>query len=197
MTVAMTVLIPSNLRLKVSTGNGALNVDGAGSDVQASSGNGRVHIGETQGTVQVSTGNGEVDVRNARGRVRVSTGKGNVEVVTGQFYVGGDLGITLDLELWYRRALSKGIRMTANHFLASIGPGSATIINNYTGQARQLEPIALAVMAIQQAANDTLYFQLQGKVKELYRIGDCVAPRRVEHAILDGECVARGLSTGR
>ena len=121
----------------------------------------------------------------------------NVEVVTGQFYVGGDLGITLDLELWYRRALSKGIRMTANHFLASIGPGSATIINNYTGQARQIEPIALAVMAIQQAANDTLYFQLQGKVKELYRIGDCVAPRRVEHAILDGECVARGLSTGR
>ncbi len=119
----------------------------------------------------------------------------NVEVVTGQFYVGGDLGITLDLELWYRRALAKGIRMTANHFLASIGPGSATIVNNYTGQARQIEPLALIVMATQQAANDDLYFQLQGKVKELHRVGDCVAPRRVEHAILDGERAARALGS--
>ena len=115
----------------------------------------------------------------------------HVEVVTGQFYVGGDLGITLDLELWYRRALALGIKMTANHFLASLGPHSATIINNYTGQARSLEQIALAVMATPQTANDDLYMQLQGNVKELYRAGDCMAPRRVEHAILDGERAAR------
>ena len=80
--VAMTVLVPRNLRLKVSTGNGALNVDGAGSEVQASTGNGRVHIGETQGTVNVSTGNGDVEVRNAKARVHVSTGNGDVDVVT-------------------------------------------------------------------------------------------------------------------
>jgi mycofactocin system FadH/OYE family oxidoreductase 2 len=118
-----------------------------------------------------------------------------VEVVTGQFYVGGDLGITLDLELWYRRALARGIKLTANHFLASLGPHSATIINNYTGQPRQIEQIALAVMATPQTANDDLYMQLQGKVKELYRVGDCVAPRRVEHAILDGERAARSLGS--
>ncbi|HLX57567.1 MAG TPA: FAD-dependent oxidoreductase, partial [Ktedonobacteraceae bacterium] len=118
-----------------------------------------------------------------------------VEVVTPQFYVGGDLGITLDLELWYRRALAKGIKMTANHFLASLEPDGATITNNYTGQSRRVERIALAVMATPQTANDDLYFQLQGKVKELHRIGDCVAPRRVEHAILDGERTARSLGT--
>jgi len=117
----------------------------------------------------------------------------NVEVVTGQFYVGGDLGITLDIELWYRRVLAKGVRLTANHFLAGLGPNSATIINNYTGQPRQLENLALAVMATPQAANDSLYFQLQGKIKHLYRVGDCVAPRRVEHAILDGERAARAI----
>ena len=118
-----------------------------------------------------------------------------VEIVTGQFYVGGDLGITLDLELWYRRALAKGVKLTANHFLASLGANSATIINNYTGQPRQIEQIALAVMATPQTANDDLYIQLQGKVKELYRVGDCVAPRRVEHAILDGERAARSLGS--
>ena len=117
----------------------------------------------------------------------------HVEVATGQFYVGGDLGITLDIELWYRRALAKGVRLTANHFLAGLGPNSATIINNYTGQPRQLENLALAVMATPQAANDSLYFQLHGKVKHLYRVGDCIAPRRVEHAILDGERAARAI----
>lgn len=116
-----------------------------------------------------------------------------VEIVTGMFYVGGDLGITLDLELWYRRALAKGMTLTPNHFLASIGPASATIINNYTGQPRQLESLALVVPVTPQTANDELYFQLGGKVKELYRVGDCLAPRRVEHAILDGERAARSL----
>jgi 2,4-dienoyl-CoA reductase (NADPH2) len=116
-----------------------------------------------------------------------------VEVVTPQFYVGGDLGLTLDLELWYRRSLAKGVRLTANYFLASLGPTSATIINNYTGQARQLEQVALAVIVGPQTAHDTLYHQLQGKVPQLYRVGDCVAPRRVEHAILDGERAARAL----
>jgi hypothetical protein len=81
-TVVMTVLIPRNLRLKVATGNGALSVEGAGSEVQASTGNGRVHIGETQGLVRVSTGNGDVDVRNAKASVHVSTGNGDVDVVT-------------------------------------------------------------------------------------------------------------------
>jgi hypothetical protein len=81
-TVSMTVLIPRNLRLRVATGNGALSVEGAGSEVQASTGNGRVHIGETQGLVRVSTGNGDVDVRNAKASVHVSTGNGNVDVVT-------------------------------------------------------------------------------------------------------------------
>ena len=57
--------------------------------------------------------------------------------------------------------------LTANHFLAGLGPNSATIINNYTGQPRQLENIALAVMVAPQAANDTLYHQLHGKVKQL------------------------------
>ena len=68
-----------------------------------------------------------------------------------------------------------------------------TIINNYTGQPRHLESVALAVLVNPQTAHDDLYQQLQGKVTQLYRVGDCVAPRRVEHAILNGERAARTL----
>ncbi len=118
---------------------------------------------------------------------------GAVEIVTPQFYVGGDLSVTLDIELWYRRALAKHMRMTPNYFLAGLDASGATIINNYTGQARRLENIALAVLATPQVADDGLYHQLYGHVRYLYRVGDCLAPRRVEHAILDGERVARAL----
>jgi 2,4-dienoyl-CoA reductase (NADPH2) len=123
-----------------------------------------------------------------------------VEIVTPQFFVGGDLSVTLDIELWYRRALAKNIRLTADHFLASLGPQSASITNNYTGQSFQREPLALVVLATPQAANDALYQQLQGGVAQqgsrpqLHRVGDCLAPRRVENAILDGERAARALA---
>jgi mycofactocin system FadH/OYE family oxidoreductase 2 len=137
----------------------------------------------------------QIGFHQATGTAELLAEKGcKVEFITPQFYAGGDLSITLDIELWYRRALAKGMRLTADHFLASLGPNSATIINNYTGQPRQLEDVALAVMATPQAAHDALYHQLQGKVKQLYRIGDCVAPRRVEHAIFDGERAARALN---
>jgi hypothetical protein len=80
--VSMTVLVPRGVRLKVATGNGAVSVERAGSDVQASTGNGRVRVVETEGQVRVSTGNGDVEVRNAKARVHVSTGNGDVDVVT-------------------------------------------------------------------------------------------------------------------
>lgn len=40
-------------------------------------------------------------------------------------------------------------------------------------------------------ADDGLFRQLKGRVPELHRIGDCVAPRRVEHAIHDGGRIGR------
>jgi hypothetical protein len=41
--------------------------------------------------------------------------------------------------------------------------------------------------------NDELYFALKGKVNELHRVGDCVAPRKVDMAILEGHALGRTL----
>jgi hypothetical protein len=38
---------------------------------------------------------------------------------------------------------------------------------------------------------DALYKSLKGKVSELYRIGDCVAPRKIDMAIVEGEKTGR------
>jgi hypothetical protein len=81
-TVAMTVLVPRGVTVKVGTGNGAVSVERVGGDVNASTGNGRITVSGTDGLVRVSTGNGDVDVRDAKAAVRVSTGNGRVNVTT-------------------------------------------------------------------------------------------------------------------
>ena len=80
--VVLTVAIPRDARLKASTGNGELTVEGAGAEVEVATGNGRVRVGPTQGRVRASTGNGDVEVESARGPVKVSTGNGRVYVAT-------------------------------------------------------------------------------------------------------------------
>lgn len=83
-TVAMTVLVPRGVSVKVGTGNGAVSVERVSGEVNASTGNGRVSVSGTDGLVRVSTGNGDVDVRDAKAAVRVSTGNGRVNVTTAQ-----------------------------------------------------------------------------------------------------------------
>jgi hypothetical protein len=39
--------------------------------------------------------------------------------------------------------------------------------------------------------NDSLYYALKGRVEELYRAGDCVAPRKVDMAIFEGYVVGK------
>jgi hypothetical protein len=82
--VTMTVLVPRSVRLRVGTGNGAVSVENAGSEVEAATGNGRVRVSGTEGKVHVSTGNGAVEVRGAKAQVRVSTGNGDVDVTTAE-----------------------------------------------------------------------------------------------------------------
>jgi uncharacterized FAD-dependent dehydrogenase len=47
------------------------------------------------------------------------------------------------------------------------------------------------VLAVGAAADDGLYRSLRGKIAELHRVGDCVAPRRMENAIYEGAQVGR------
>src|SRR5215510_2562073 len=80
--VEFTVLLPRTARLRVGTGNGAIAIERAGSEVSAATAN---------GPVNVSTGNGRVFVRTARGGVGASTGNGDVDVSIGALPVEADM----------------------------------------------------------------------------------------------------------
>ncbi len=116
-----------------------------------------------------------------------------VEVVTPTLYVGQDLGVTLDLENWYRQARRLGITCTPNHSVLSIQDGVVTALHNYSGQMVTFPKADTVVLAIHRKANDGLYDALDGSGLELHRVGDCVAPRRAHAAILEGEMAGRAV----
>jgi len=90
--VDFTVYMPKSSRLRISTGNGALDIDRAGADVSATTGNGDVNVGETQGRVDVTTGNGDVHVDGANGPVTATTGNGRIFVQTSRGAVDANTG---------------------------------------------------------------------------------------------------------
>jgi 2,4-dienoyl-CoA reductase (NADPH2) len=114
-----------------------------------------------------------------------------VEILSPSLYVGQELGVTLDLETWQRRASRLGIRLTPNVSVLSVEGRSLNAIHNYSGEMVQLENLDTIVLVVPALAHDQLYFELKGKVPELHRIGDCLSPRRAHAAIIEGERVGR------
>lgn len=115
-----------------------------------------------------------------------------VEVLTPTLYVGQDLGVTLDLENWYRQARRLGIKCTPNHSPLSIEGATLTALHNYSGQMVNFDQADTLVLAVHRRADSSLYEDLRGRV-ELHRIGDCVAPRRAHAAIIEGERAGRAI----
>jgi len=64
-------------------------------------------------------------------------------------------------------------------------------LNYYNNEWHTFSDFDSVVYAMGSRVEDALYKALKGKVKELYRIGDCVAPRKIDMAILEGDKVAR------
>jgi len=93
---------------------------------------------------------------------------------------------TLDMPHLYSRLLSKGLTYRLNVWAKAFEQERLTIFNLYTGAEETLEGVDTLVLATGPKANDALYFELKGTVENLHRIGDCLAPRKLDHAIYEG-----------
>ncbi len=100
---------------------------------------------------------------------------------------------TLDMAHIYGRLLSKGLEYRLNSWASAIEGNRVSIFNLYTGQGGVLEDVDTVVLAAGSKPNDELYFALKGSVGNLHRIGDCLAPRKLDHAIYEGELAGREL----
>jgi mycofactocin system FadH/OYE family oxidoreductase 2 len=100
---------------------------------------------------------------------------------------------TLDMFHIYSRLLGKGLEYRLNSWAASIEGNRVTLFNLYTGAQDAIENVDTVVLATGPTANDDLYLALKGQIPNVRRIGDCVAPRKLDHAIYEGELAGREL----
>jgi len=110
----------------------------------------------------------------------------SVHIVTSSLFVGADLGPSQDLYLSRQRLMQKGVAFTPDFAVMEIKGLEVHGFNVYSNVWDVLSGYDSIVTAMGNDACDGLYFALKGKVSELYRIGDCVAPRKVDMAIHEG-----------
>src|SRR5437899_138903 len=115
-----------------------------------------------------------------------------VEVISPLFYVGQDIGVTSIAPL-YTRLYTKGAVLTPCSELRAVEGSTVVVRNVFSGAERRIESVDTVVLATGSRSTDALYRALKGQVPALYAAGDCVAPRGVHQAILDGTRVARAI----
>jgi len=113
------------------------------------------------------------------------TGK-KVHMVTPALYVGAELGPSQDLYQARQRLLQKGATFTSDCAVIEIRGLTVHGVNVYSNEPMVFSEHDTVITAMGNEADDSLYLALKGRVAELYRIGDCVAPRKVDMAIYEG-----------
>ena len=115
-----------------------------------------------------------------------------VEVILPLFYIVQDIGVTSIAPL-YTRLFSKGVVLTPGTELRAVEGATVVVANVHSGAERRIESVDTVVLAMGSRSTDGLYRALKGQVPELYAAGDCIAPRGVHQAIIDGTRAARAI----
>ena len=113
-----------------------------------------------------------------------------VEIITELTHLCSDQHITT-LTAIHQRFFEKKIKITPHTGLRRIEKERVVLFNVYTGEEEIREEIDGVVLALGREAEDQLYWALKGKVENLYRIGDCLAPRSLLSAISEGTRTGR------
>ena len=103
-----------------------------------------------------------------------------VEIVTGLSWVGS----YITPPVWhflYERLLAKGVVMSPMTGVSQIGEDYVNVYHVVNSSViRTIHSVDTVVMAAGGRADDRLYQELNGRVEELYAVGDCAQPRDIE-----------------
>jgi len=121
-----------------------------------------------------------------------------VEVVCARPLIGSSCD-TAGRVLWHRRAIEHGIVVSPNVELVKVVPGGALVRDLLVGSTRTLVADVVVPVFARRSRED-LYLRLAsecGDAIDVLRVGDCVAPRLLQHAIADGEAAGRAVAAAR
>ncbi|WP_396909175.1 NAD(P)-binding protein [Mycolicibacterium sp.] len=116
-----------------------------------------------------------------------------VEIVSRHLAVGADTVTTGDIGHLYPRVRSKGVTITAQHYVAELANGVATIAEVWGGTQHDIT-VDSVVLNMQRFPRLELFAELSERFEgPIHRIGDCLAPRHIDEAIYEGEQIGREL----
>jgi hypothetical protein len=115
---------------------------------------------------------------------------GQAKVVTRHAHPALDFGLTNTVWL-YRRIFRHDIEFVPHHDLRGINSDGVLLVNVYSGRPLRLTGIDCIVIAVPPVANDGLLQPLLERDVRVVAIGDCIAPRDVENATLEGHRAGR------
>jgi mycofactocin system FadH/OYE family oxidoreductase 2 len=114
-----------------------------------------------------------------------------VTVVTGDMFVGQRLTASMELTPWNQRAAAKGIVFKPQIDVQAVAERAVVGVDHFDRQPQQIEDVDLVVDVTHELPNESLYFALKRAGQRVFRAGDCVAPRYMQQAILEGYRVGR------
>jgi hypothetical protein len=109
-----------------------------------------------------------------------------VEVVTSDMFVGQRLTASLELTAWNQRAAARGIVFRPQFETLEVTAHSVIGADRFDQREICLDNVDLVVDVSPETPDETLYFALKTSGLRVFRAGDCVAPRYLSHAILEG-----------
>ena len=117
----------------------------------------------------------------------------DVHIVTMAPFVGAEATTTYDAQAFYIPALAKaGAHFHASTTVVSIEDAAVNVADIYTRQAQTIEADSVVVNMLRRP-EESLYRALRTASVAVRRIGDCVAPRRIDEAIYEGMELGLGL----
>jgi hypothetical protein len=109
-----------------------------------------------------------------------------VEVVTSDMFVGQRLTASLELTPWNQRAAAKGIIFRPQIEVERVSGNTLHGVDIFDRTPVEIAGIDLLVSITAEVPDEALYFALKADGRQIYRVGDCVAPRSMSQAILEG-----------
>ena len=109
-----------------------------------------------------------------------------VEVVTADMFAGQRLTATMELTPWNQRAVAKGIVLRPQVDVERVIGRTVMGLDPFDRRPVEIEDVDLVVCAFYEDPDEDLYLALKESGTRVFRAGDCVAPRAMGQAILEG-----------
>ncbi len=100
---------------------------------------------------------------------------------------------TLDLPVLYRELYGKGLKSRTTTWVKGIEGNRVTLYSMFNGEEEVLEGVDTVVLSTGHKSENALYLKLREALPDIvvHGIGDCMAPRRLDHAIYEGMLAGR------